>query len=130
MELDGVGVHVRHGLLGAKVTAETPAYRQRLNRKQTSVGHSLKSRGGEFKFLPESLGGAGGGGHCFLRKISRVALFWVILHFINTFFDNLLGWDPGKRWDVRQFLFQQFIWFCLTIQEWVVLGTCLSRNWN
>ncbi len=32
----------------------------------------------------------------------------------------------GERWDVPQFLFQQFIWFCSTIQEWVVLATCFS----
>ncbi len=32
----------------------------------------------------------------------------------------------GEHWDVRQFLSQQFIWFCLTIQELVVLGTCFT----
>ncbi len=32
----------------------------------------------------------------------------------------------GKRWDVRQFLFRQFIWFCSTIQEWDDFGSCFS----
>ena len=37
---------------------------------------------------------------------------------------NISSCLTGKRWDVRQFLFRQFIWFCSTIQEWIVLGTC------
>jgi hypothetical protein len=39
---------------------------------------------------------------------------------------TFLSCSGGKRWDVRQFLFRQFIWFCSTIQEWVVFGTCFS----
>ena len=53
---------------------------------------------------------------------THVAVEWNVHSTVQFRCMPTTGLD-GERWDVRQFLFQQFIWFCLTIQELVVLGS-------